>query len=149
MQLADRQGARCGDRGLEPALSTIALRNPNARIRVLVFPPPNGEELVDTSLSGRKEVRIAVKMFVNLCSEDNPSAEVAPTIDISCHGARVVSKRRWQPNQQVSVRSIRGDFYSRARVVHCQPYKDNSFAVGVQMYYPTSDWTSHDVKGPI
>ena len=110
---------------------------------------PNGEELVDTPLSGRKEPRIAVKMFVNLYSEDNPSTEVAPTIDISCHGARVVSKRRWQPNQQVSVRSIRGDFYSRARVVHCQPYKDNSFVVGVQMYYPTSDWTSHDVKSPI
>jgi hypothetical protein len=109
----------------------------------------NGEELVDTSLSGRKEVRIAVRMFVNLCSEDNPSAEVAPTIDISCHGARVVSKRRWQPNQQVSVRSIRGDFYSRARVVHCQPYKDNSFAVGVQMHYPTSDWTIPNHKNRI
>jgi hypothetical protein len=110
---------------------------------------PKGDELASAGLLCRKEVRIAVKMFVNLCSEDNPSAEVAPTIDISCHGARVVSKRSWQPNQQVSVRSIRGDFYSRARVVHCQPYKDNSFVVGVQMYYPTSDWTSHDVKRPI
>jgi len=110
---------------------------------------PNGEALVNTSLSGRKEARIAVKMFVNLHSEDDPSTEVAPTIDISCHGARVVSKRRWQPNQQVSVRSIRGDFYSRARVVHCKPYTDNSFAVGIEMYYPTSDWTSHDVKRPI
>jgi hypothetical protein len=110
---------------------------------------PNGEELVDTPLTGRKEVRIAVKMFVNLYSEDNPSTEVAPTIDISCHGARVVSKRRWKPNQQVSVRSIRGDFYSRARVVHCQPHKDNSFVVGVQMYYPSSDWASQDVKRPL
>jgi hypothetical protein len=115
---------------------------------VLVL-PPNGEELASSAPLSRKEVRIAVKMFVNLCSEDNPSTEVAPTIDISCHGARVVSKRRWQPNQQVSVRSIRGNFYSRARVVHCQPYKDNSFVVGVQMHYPTSDWTSHDVKRPL
>lgn len=94
-----------------------------------------------SALLCRKEVRIAVKMFVNLSSEDNPSAEVAPTIDISCHGARVVSKRRWQPNQPVSVRSIRGNFYSRARVVHCEPYTDSSFAVGIEMYYPTKDWT--------
>jgi hypothetical protein len=106
---------------------------------------PKGEELADTPLLRRKEVRVAVKMFVNLCSADDPSSEIAPTIDISCHGARVVSKRSWQPNQQVSIRSIRGNFYSRARVVHCQTYRDNSFAVGIEMYYPTTDWTSHDV----
>src|SRR5258708_13648263 len=100
---------------------------------------PNGEELVDTPLAGRKEARIAVKMFVNLYSEDNPSTEVAPTIDISCHGARVVSKRRWQPNQRVSVRSIRGDFYSRERVVHSPPYTDNSFGSGFQLYSPTTN----------
>jgi hypothetical protein len=88
-------------------------------------------------------------MFVNLYSEDNPSTEVAPTIDISCHGARVVSKRRWQPNQQVSVRSIRGNFYSRARVVHCQPHENKSFVLGIEMHYPTNDWTSQDVKKPI
>ena len=97
--------------------------------------------MASAGLLCRKEVRIAVKMFVNLSSEDYPSAEVAPTIDISCHGARVVSKRKWQPNQQVSVRSIRGNFYSRARVVHCQPHADNSFVVGIEMYYPTNDWT--------
>jgi hypothetical protein len=111
--------------------------------------PPKGDELASLAPLSRKEVRIAVKMFVNLASEDNPSAEIAPTIDISCHGARVVSKRRWQPNQQVSVRSIRGDFYSRARVIHCKPYTDTSFTVGIEMYYPTNDWTSHDVKRPI
>jgi hypothetical protein len=110
---------------------------------------PKGDELASSAPLSRKEVRIAVKMFVNLSSEDNPSAEVAPTIDISCHGARVVSKRRWEPDQRVSVRSIRGNFYSRARVVHCKPYTDNSFAVGIEMYYPTNDWTSHDVKRPI
>ncbi len=110
---------------------------------------PKGDELASSALLSRKEVRIAVKLFVNLSSEDNPSAELAPTIDISCHGARIVSKRRWEADQQVSVRSIRGNFYSGGRVVHCQPYKDNSFMVGVQMYYPTSDWTSHDVKSPI
>jgi len=98
--------------------------------------------LADTPLLRRKEVRVAVKMFVNLCSAESPSFEIAPTLDISCHGARVVSKRAWQPDQQVSVRSIRGNVYSRARVVHCQPYTENSYAIGIEMYFPTGDWTS-------
>jgi hypothetical protein len=99
----------------------------------------------DTLLLHRKEVRIPLKMFVNLCSSDNPSFEISPTIDISCHGARVVTKRNWQYNEQLSVRSIRGNFYSRARVVHCQPYTDNSFVIGIEIYYPTGDWTPCDM----
>ena len=99
----------------------------------------------DTLLLRRKEVRIPLKMFVNLCSSDNPSFEIAPTIDISCHGARVVTRRSWQPNQQLSVRSIRGNLYSRARVVHCQPYTENSFMIGIEICYPTGDWTPCDM----
>ena len=95
-----------------------------------------------TPLLSRKEQRITLKMFVKLSSPDNPSSEIAPTIDISCHGARVVTRRNWRPDEQLSVRSIRGNLYSRARVVHCQPHLDNSFIIGIQMYYPTGDWTT-------
>lgn len=94
----------------------------------------------------RKEQRVALKMFVKLSSPDNPTSEIAPTIDISCHGARVVTRRNWRPDEQVSVRSIRGNLYSRARIVHCQPYNDNSFVIGIQMYYPTGNWTTQDAK---
>jgi hypothetical protein len=97
--------------------------------------------LADAPLLRRKETRIPVKLFVNLHSPDNPNFEVASTIDISCHGARVVTKTFWQPNQHLSVRSIRGNLYSRARVVHCQRYTYDSFAVGLEMYYPEGDWT--------
>lgn len=99
----------------------------------------------DTPLLHRKEVRIPMKMFVNLCSSDSPSFEVAPTIDISCHGARVLTRTNWQLNQQLSVRSIRGNLKSRARVVHCQPYTDNSFVIGIEIYSPTGDWTARDM----
>jgi PilZ domain len=101
--------------------------------------------MADTPLLHRKEVRIPMKIFVNLCSSDDLSFEIAPTIDISCHGARVVTRRSWQPDQQLSVRSIRGNLYSRARVVYCQPRTDNSFVIGIDMYYPTGDWTAHDM----
>ena len=95
-------------------------------------------------LPSRKEQRLALRMFVKLSGAGSPSAEIAPTIDISCHGACVVSRRNWRPDEQVSVRSIRGNLYSRARVVHCRPHKDDSFLIGIQMYYPTGDWTTRD-----
>jgi hypothetical protein len=101
--------------------------------------------MLNTPLLNRKEVRVPIKMFVNLFSSDSPSFELAPTIDISCHGARVLSKRSWQPNQRLSVRSIRGNLNSRARVVHCQPFTDNSFLIGIEIYSPTGDWTARDV----
>jgi hypothetical protein len=45
--------------------------------------------MADIPLLHRKEVRVPLKMFVNLRSSDSPSSEIAPIIDISCHGARV------------------------------------------------------------
>jgi len=107
---------------------------------------PKGEELAETPVLRRKEVRFPAKMFVNLCSEENSWAEIARTFDISSHGARVVSKRSWRPNQELSVRSIRGHLYSRARVVYCQPATEDSFVVGIEMYYPTGDWTTREMK---
>ena len=109
---------------------------------------PEGEALAETPLLRRKEVRIPMKMFVNLHSSDSQTFEIAPTIDISCHGARVVTKRIWQPNQQLSVRSIRGNLHSRARVVHCRPYTGNSFLLGIEIYYPTGDWTTRGTAKP-
>ena len=99
----------------------------------------------DAPLLRRKEVRIPMKMFVNLHSLDSQTFEIAPTIDISCHGARVVTKKIWPLNQHISVRSIRGNLRSRARVVHCQPYTGSSFLIGIEMYYPTGDWTTRAI----
>ncbi len=104
-------------------------------------PRPEGEALAETPPLCRKEARIVVKTFVNLYDPGKPTFELAPTIDISCHGARVVTKKFWQPNQPLSVRSIRGNLYSFARVVYCHPYTDNSFVIGIEMYHPTGDGT--------
>jgi hypothetical protein len=83
-------------------------------------------------------------MFVNLSSSDDPSFELAPTIDISCHGARVLTRRSWQPNQQLSIRSIRGSVKSFGRVAHCQPYTDNRFVIGIEIF-SLGDWTARDM----
>lgn len=94
----------------------------------------------ETPLLRRTEFRIPMQMFVNLHSPDNPNFEFARTIDISCHGARVVTKKIWEPNQQLSIRSIRCNIRSLARVAYCLPYKDNLFVIGIQTY-ATGDWT--------
>jgi hypothetical protein len=98
----------------------------------------------DASLAHRKEDRVPLKMFVNLSSSDNPSFEIASTIDISCHGARVLSRVNWQPNQQLSIRSIRGSLKSFGRVAHCQPYTDDRFVIGIEIY-SSGDWTARDM----
>lgn len=98
--------------------------------------------MANARLARRKETRIAINIFVNLYTPDNPTFEVARTIDISCHGARVVTKTFWPPNQHLSVRSIRGNIHSRARNVYCQHHVRDSFVVGLEMYYPEGNWST-------
>jgi len=52
-------------------------------------PPGPKEKRWRTFPLCRKEARIPVKMFVNLYNSDSQTSEIASTIDISCHGARV------------------------------------------------------------
>jgi hypothetical protein len=90
--------------------------------------------------SNRRETRTARKLFVELYSFDNAAYEITNTIDISPHGARVVSKNPWANNQRLSIRSVLGDLYSSARIVYCQPRADKSFTVGLELHQPTEDW---------
>lgn len=90
----------------------------------------------------RAETRAALKVFVELHSFDNAVFEITYTIDVSRSGARVLSKTAWKPNQSVSVRMIRGELSARARVVHCQPSGERTFAVGLEFPEPVRNWPS-------
>lgn len=79
-------------------------------------------------------------MLVRLFDPEKRDSEISLTIDVSSHGARVVSKKFWQPNLDIVVHSMGGSMYSRARVVHCQSFKDRSYTVGLELTDPTSDW---------
>jgi hypothetical protein len=96
--------------------------------------------MADTPLLRRKEVRVPLKMFVNLSATSSTSYEIAPTIDISCHGARLLTSRNWPLNEQLFIRSIRGSHKSVGRVAHCEPHSPNRFVIGVEIYSP-GDWT--------
>jgi hypothetical protein len=82
-------------------------------------------------------------MFVNLRSSDNPSSEIAPIIDIRCHGARVCDQEELAARSTV-VDSIRGNLKSLGRVAHCQPCMDNRFVIGIEIY-SSGDWTARDM----
>ncbi len=81
--------------------------------------------------SSRTEIRTPMKVLVELCY----------TVDVSAHGARVLTKNPWQSNQHLTVRSVQGNLYSQARVAYCQSVDGRSFAIGVELRQPTADWT--------
>ena len=94
----------------------------------------------------RLEDRVPLRLFVKLSIPDTKEFEMAQTIDISRHGALVVSKRFWELNQHLLLRSLRGNFTSYARVAHCQSLAENSYAIGLQLFNPTGDWPSHPLS---
>jgi hypothetical protein len=83
-----------------------------------------------------------MRVLVKLSIPGSGKFEITPTVNISSHGTRVVTRSLWKTNEHLLVRSIRGNLYSRARVAYCQSLTDDSYAVGLQLYHPTKDWTT-------
>src|SRR5213082_3421506 len=75
---------------------------------------------VDAPLLRRAENRISFKMFVKLSDPATGAFEITSTIDVSCHGARVVTKNLWEANRDLFLQPIRGSLRSRGRVAHCE-----------------------------
>ena len=100
------------------------------------------ETLANAPFPLRAESRIPKWILVRLSSPEQGRLEITPTVDISCHGAQVVSKRFCQASEQVLVQSIRGSLYSRARVAHYRSLTHDSFLVGLHLYDPTQHWTT-------
>jgi len=104
---------------------------------------PDRKSLASAPPPRRAEPRIPKRMLVRLWDSQSGRFEITSTVDISCHGARVMSNRSWQPNEQLLVHSVGGNLYSHARVVHCRPLTSDSYAVGLELPQPTGDWTTH------
>ncbi|HVM76145.1 MAG TPA: PilZ domain-containing protein [Candidatus Saccharimonadales bacterium] len=89
----------------------------------------------------RAEPRMPARIFVRLSNPEDGSFELTQTVDISLHGALVLSKSCFQLNQQLAIRSIRSAFSCFARVAHCDSRPDGWFAVGLDIYRPAPDWS--------
>ena len=91
----------------------------------------------------RTEARIPTRVGLELSGPDEPLIyEITFTENVSFHGARIVTKRRWSPNDSVLVKLPQERLPSRARITYCQSLKEDEFAMGLQfslvVYY--CDW---------
>jgi len=94
----------------------------------------------------RMEARIPTRVGLELSGTDAPlNYENTFTENISRNGARVVTKRRWSPNDSVLVK-LPQNLSCRARITYCQHLKGDEFAMGLQfsfeVYDPPSYFTS-------
>jgi hypothetical protein len=95
----------------------------------------------------RNERRIPMEIPVVIGGHRSmPGMESTFTENVSARGARVVSVRRWEKNDQLTVVSRTGEFRSSARVAYCQPLQGEGFAVGVEFLDPVGRWVVESPK---
>src|SRR5947209_20454465 len=74
------------------------------------------------SFDARIERREPLPVQIYLANLEAPRArEHTVTEDVSPHGARVLTKRCWQPGEVPLVTPLMGEFPKHARVVYCDP----------------------------
>ena len=89
----------------------------------------------------RMEARIPKRVGLELSGPDEPLIyETTFTENVSRHGARVVTKKRWRPNDSVLVKLPQECLPSRARITYCQPLKGDEFAMGLQFSLVVYSW---------
>jgi hypothetical protein len=107
-------------------------------------------------ISKRTEDRRPMKVNVDLSSLDvRMPAQEGITENVSPRGARILTNKPWKPNERLNVRSLRGNFRSRARVVYCVPVQESApegdqnngqrtgnpvFAIGLQLFATAGNW---------
>ncbi len=69
-----------------------------------------------------------------------PGSESTFTENVSARGARVVSMRRWDQGEHLTLASRTGEFRSSARVAYCQSLQGDGFAIGVEFLEPKGRW---------
>ena len=120
-----------------PAMATIERQGP-----VRAPEKDSSENSADTmTLDGRIEKRVPMAVPVDLViAEEILVTERVVTVNVSPHGARVVSKRRWRTEEQPWLASLTSYFRLQGSVVYCQPQTDGDFCVGLKFRASFVDW---------
>jgi PilZ domain len=85
----------------------------------------------------RAERRMEVKMSGRLSTVgSDPSPEWVSIMNISGHGARVISSRNWQVQEPVLLAETVGEQHLDAQVIYCQRLAADRFAVGLRFNSP-------------
>lgn len=92
-------------------------------------------------LDGRNEKRVAAAIPVCLVTADELLVgEQAITVNVSSRGARVITRRRWQPKEQPRLASASGEFRAHTKVVYCEPLPSGYFCIGLKFISAIKDW---------
>ena len=89
----------------------------------------------------RAEKRIPMEIPVLIDGHRQvPGSESTFTENVSASGARVVSTRRWEQGERLTLVSRTGEFRSSARVAYCEHLQGDGFAIGVEFLEPKGRW---------
>ena len=93
---------------------------------------------------GRIEKRLPTSVPVYLASKEEPRArERTLAENVSPHGARLISKRSWQPGEESLITPLTGESPKVGRVIYCVPKPGDRFYVGVEFPDRTVKWGDH------
>lgn len=96
----------------------------------------------------RREIRTPMEVAVRISGHEKlPGIETTFTQNVSSHGARVHSVRRWRPEDQLWIATLTGQFRSLARVAYCERQRGNGFAVGLEFLEPAGAWVISTASG--
>jgi hypothetical protein len=89
----------------------------------------------------RRETRIPMEVGVHITGHPAmPGTETTFTENVSPHGARVLSNRRWNTGDRLTISTLTGAFRAIARVAYCQTIAHSGFAVGLEFVEPSGNW---------
>jgi PilZ domain len=83
--------------------------------------------------TGRTEHRMSTNAVASLEVVEEPAFnETVVFVNISEHGARFISRRRWAAGNRLILSDSLANFRATAEVVYCAPHSSRRFAVGVK-----------------
>jgi hypothetical protein len=95
----------------------------------------------------RREQRNMVNEKVELANlGQSRSVETTTTQNTSPNGARVTTHRLWEPGSFLLLKSLRGDFWARARVIYWRSYSSSSnrASIGLEFIVRGGDWPAEN-----
>ena len=91
--------------------------------------------------AARCEARTPMEVGIRITGHSAfPGTENTFTENVSSHGARVLTTRRWKTNERLEVTTLAGSFRSVARVAYCQTVPQSGFAIGLEFGESSGSW---------
>ena len=83
--------------------------------------------------TGRTEHRMSTNAVASLEVVEEPAFnETVVFVNLSEHGARLITRRRWPVGKRVIVSDSLLNYRTTAEVVYCAPHSPRRYAVGVK-----------------